>query len=396
MEKINSNCQKISIDPKLNINSNQYVWTELETGNFITVQRLINHKTLVSGEQGINETKQEFISRKKIQSQNLEINQTAYHKKHGYVILERDNNVQAKIDMGSNIDLTKLPNTWECVVLNASDQKIDQQQKIEEPKKVNIKASELNFLIQIETVCTIENQVTIQKHKVNIKDPILSLIQPMRKLYLSKLSAFLFEKELDLNKTFIQEQIDNNQKIVLHGVRTDQSLEAEQSKFFQRFTSCNREGGWGQYGDMDGIKILCYKSIMFQGVGIFEESNTDQPEPFTLSYKYSLIDQFGSDIYKSELIKEEVKYSSADVNELHFFKYKFKTFPKGIKVEAGQTIYYQQLTSLPQTYYSDSGLEYEMIQNPDMGIFKLKNGENSESSTSVSDGLIPGFLYQLC
>ncbi|CDW91605.1 UNKNOWN [Stylonychia lemnae] len=254
--------------------------------------------------------------------------------------------------MGPSFDLSGLPNTWECIVQNKTDEKIDQQLKNEEPKRVNIKASELNFQIQLETLCIIENQVTIQKHRVNIKDPILSLIHPIKKLYLCKLSAFLFEKELELSNTFIKEQIQNNQKIVLHGVKTDKNLDGDQTRFFQRFKTCTPDGGWGCNGSiMDGIKILCHKSVMFQGVAIFEESDTDTPKPFTLSYQYSLIDQFGNDIYQSELIKEEVKYSSTDVNEVHFFKYKFKTFPKGIKVEEGQTICYQQQTSMEQYGY---------------------------------------------
>ncbi|CDW71397.1 UNKNOWN [Stylonychia lemnae] len=368
----------------------QGVWKELENGSYLTIQRYTQDKAL---DFGTKDNNQVVIQRRNIRSQNLEINQTAYHEKYGYVVLERDNNVQAKIDMGSNLDLSQLPNSWECIILNKTDQKIDQQLKSEEPKKVNIQASEFTFLIQIETVCTIENQVTIQKHKVHIKDPILSLIQPMKKLYLCELEGFYLEKELDFSKTFIQEQIKNNQQIVLHGIRTDKNLDGDQTKFFQRFQNCEKQGGWGYYGVMDGIKILCQKSIIFYGVGIFEQSDTDSPKPFTLEYKYSIIDQYGSDIYESNLIIEDVQYSSIDVNEFHFFKYKFKKFPKGIKVQAGQTIQYRQKVSMSKMFYSITGIEYDKIQNPDMDIFKLGNAESSQ--TTVSKGLIPGFLYQL-
>ncbi|CDW87715.1 UNKNOWN [Stylonychia lemnae] len=221
--------------------------------------------------------------------------------------------------MGPNFDQSELPNTWECIVFNTTDQKIDQQLKNEEPKKVTIKANELDFQIQLDTVCIIDNQVTTQKHKVNIKDPIKSLIHPMKKLYLSKLSGFLFEKELELGNTFIQEQIYSNQKIVMHGVRTDKNLDGDLTRFFQRFETCSPEGGWEYYGVMDGIKLLCHRSLVFKG----------------------------------------------------------------------------QQTSMAQTFYSDQGLDYDRIQNPDMGIFKLQNYEEDQSFSTISGGVIPGFLYQL-
>ncbi|CDW72401.1 UNKNOWN [Stylonychia lemnae] len=180
----------------------------------------------------------------------------------------------------------------------------------------------------------------------------------------------------------------------MYGVRTDQYLDGDQIRFFQRFQTCKPEGGWEYYGLMDGIKILCHESILFKGVGIFASSKTDSPEPFTLTYRYQLIDQYGDEIYQSELIEEEVQYQSNDINELHFFKYIFKTFPKGIKVEKGQTFCYQQQTSMAKTFYSDSGREYESIQNQDMGIFNLKNYEVGQSYCTISCGVIPGFLYQ--
>lgn len=46
-------------------------------------------------------------------------------------------------------------------------------------------------------------------------------------------------------------------------------------------------------------------------------------------------------------------------------------------------------------YYSESGNDYNLIENPDMGIFTVKGSPNSSNSTEVNRGIIPGFLYAL-
>jgi hypothetical protein len=44
---------------------------------------------------------------------------------------------------------------------------------------------------------------------------------------------------------------------------------------------------------------------------------------------------------------------------------------------------------------SEEGSNYANLENPDMGLFTIKESCNTANATSVSRGIVPGILYRI-
>ena len=46
-------------------------------------------------------------------------------------------------------------------------------------------------------------------------------------------------------------------------------------------------------------------------------------------------------------------------------------------------------------FMAETGSDYATIENPDMGLFVIKDSSNTANATAVNRGIIPGILYRL-
>jgi hypothetical protein len=80
----------------------------------------------------------------------------------------------------------------------------------------------------------------------------------------------------------------------------------------------------------------------------------------------------------------------------HIIHHKFKNFPKGIPVKAGERFVIEHwVIGCERMYYSETGADFLNHPNEDKGLFTVEKSELSENSTSVNRGIIPGIIYAL-
>eukprot|EP00347_Sterkiella_histriomuscorum_P019148 403342763 len=393
---------------KMNMNKSEYqnqLWKETTDGTFVPFLKFdVNIKEIEGGEaltkidnrkEGgivqINQGSTQAWQDKKIKM--LKPQEIAYHPKHGYVRLDKDNSIQVNEDGGQNqkqIEAKK--NTWECTIV----QRDDEGKAIfpEDAKSINIDPQELKFFIQVEMLALIEKQIQQSKHKVAIEDNMQRIIQPLQTLHQAKFVAVADGRHIDIQQSFYKNGIIDKQKILLNGLNTEEDFTKRDIKFFKRFKDFKNGDNWSVGKDlMDAIMLVPSVDVIIYGVGIFEEYPNG--EEFTLGYKYIIKDSSDSQtLSKSQLYEELVPHEPEKVNE-HVISHIFKNIPQGIKVGAGQYFNFIQWVSCEKCYYSESGASYEQIENPDTGIFTVKGSQYSTNSTELNRGIIPGFLYAL-
>ncbi|CDW80418.1 UNKNOWN [Stylonychia lemnae] len=340
--------------------------------------------------------------RSEVHSKEFKPGMMAFHTKYRYILLSKDNNIeiQANQNQISDQDNLSLQNTWQCKVYKSDayyqDEDIaedDSTYKYKEHEVVNILLSELIFQFEIETICLIEHQYSAQKHRVRIQDSLSSIIKTFEKLHDCQFQSFFKGRLVSEYNSFAQENIGPGDQILLNGSRN--SNDQSQLKFFQRFKNVVTDLIWNLSEDeWSAIQIKSKVDFYFCGIGIFERYE-EPPEKFNLRYSYQIYDINDDLMFDSEIYEELVIYNKEDINELHFYKYKFKRFPNGIFIEAGQTLQFMQIVDFQFSYFSSSGADYSTIQNPDMDIFQLTVSNLDDDNTTVEEGLIPGFLYRL-
>ena len=68
---------------------------------------------------------------------------------------------------------------------------------------------------------------------------------------------------------------------------------------------------------------------------------------------------------------------------------------KEIMVQSDQKLTIAMWMSTSYCRYSETGDNYQDIENPDKGLFTLEESPLSTNSTRIGRGIIPGFLYRL-
>ena len=147
----------------------QVTWKEEEDGSYIPSIRYTDYINVDDGTQfnsidwknikmlkkNLTKTKRETMKPKDI----------AYHKKHGYVYLEKDNSIviageeqqtaNEKVDKAA---LERKRKTWECMVISRNE---DGTIKAgEEGEKININVDEIEFHITIELLMYFNKRLT--------------------------------------------------------------------------------------------------------------------------------------------------------------------------------------------------------------------------------------------
>eukprot|EP00347_Sterkiella_histriomuscorum_P006481 403352603 len=285
---------------KINLNESEYQiqhWKETIDGKFVQFLKFdVNIKEIEGGEalskidkrkEGgivqINQGSSQAWQEKKIKL--LKPQEIAYHPKHGYVRLDKDNSIQVNEDGGQNQKQMKAKkNTWECTIV----QRDDEGKAIfpDDVKSISIDPRELKFFIQVEMLALIDKQIQQSKHKVAIDDNMLRSIQPLQTLHQAKFVAVADGRHLVIQQSFYYNGIIDKQKILLNGLNTEEDFIKNDIKFFKRFKDFKNGDSWGVGRDQwDAIMLVPSVDVIIYGVGIFEAYPNGE-EDFTLGYKY--------------------------------------------------------------------------------------------------------------
>lgn len=83
----------------------------------------------------------------------------------------------------------------------------------------------------------------------------------------------------------------------------------------------------------------------------------------------------------------------------HYFRYRTNGVydaPSGTKIEITVWIADNlQSRSYVETYYGESGYDYETVENEHMGLFKVESASESGNGTGVYSGQIGEIMYYL-
>ena len=99
----------------------------------------------------------------------------------------------------------------------------------------------------------------------------------------------------------------------------------------------------------------------------------------------------------SQVWEEDINPEPSEVVD-NVIKHRFVNHPDGIEVRAGFKFDWSMWMSgdgVNRSYMSESGSNYATIENPDMGLFTLKESSNTANATSLNRGIIPGILYRI-
>eukprot|EP00347_Sterkiella_histriomuscorum_P023363 403334928 len=268
------------------------------------------------------------------------------------------------------------------------------------------------FQIKLEVVSLIDKKVSQNLMKVNFMDKIQSLIDLNQKFTSSKVIAIYQGRQLDLQKTFIDENIPNLAKIMLTGLVEMEEVifqsEHSQLRKFRRFSDVRNGDSWYIGRERwDALVFQPNQNVRVYGIGLFEPFPNGTS--FQLGYKYHVEDHEGNNLFSSEMIEEQVNcplpneplseenQSILDI-ESHIIWYKFQSISQsqGITVRANQRFNVQTWMSGDRCYYSETGEGYANIQlNEDMGLFRISDSQYCSNSTRVNRGILPGILYTI-
>ncbi|CDW79399.1 UNKNOWN [Stylonychia lemnae] len=269
------------------------------------------------------------------------------------------------------------------------------RKSLEKIKKANVDEKDMKFIIQVNTQCVVDKTFSQQIHKVRVSDQVSSIIKPLEKLYQCNFKVIsTTQKQLKQYKSFRANNIGDGQTLQLFGIPYINQIDEKPIRFFQRFTDFKKDSSWPVESLMEGIVLTSKVDVLILGVGIFE-SFDQPPGPFGIDIAIKLTNRDGKLLSEPFISKESGLYKKSDVNEMHYFLHKFKRFRHGIILKVGCLMHYIQKISFKNSYYSESGLKYKEIKNPDMDIFSIYSHRHSKK-TSKQQGIIPGFIYQLC
>jgi hypothetical protein len=112
----------------------------------------------------------------------------------------------------------------------------EKEDAAEDMQKVTVNPKDLEFHINLELLMLIEKQVSVKRCKVHITDKIGSIIEPAQKLHASTVLPIYQGRRISKDKTFYEEQIQNEAKIFFNGVRGTIIISDQKLKFWQRFS----------------------------------------------------------------------------------------------------------------------------------------------------------------
>ena len=145
----------------------------------------------------------------------------------------------------------------------------------------------------------------------------------------------------------------------------------------------------------DGIKFIPNQNIRVYGMGVFERHPSGGA--WKLGYKYKLHDNNDNLILESQVWEEDIVPDPSEVVD-HVIKHRFVNHFDGIEVRSGFKFDWSMWMGgdgVNRCYMSETGSNYATIENPDMGLFTLKDSSNSANATSLSRGIVAGILYRI-
>lgn len=288
------------------------------------------------------------------------------------------------------------PDYWEATKIipkcNREKGKKEKEEKVDLFQKDNIKC-----MMYIEACLILEkHRVEVVKMRVNVEETIENFLHSIEMLHSVKCLAVVDGRQLNANNAFYNENIIEGTKILLFGVVSAINMLSciSDVKFFRRFETIRANDSWyvGE-GRWDALQFTPSKNIRVYGTGLFEKHPSGGS--FELGYKY-IIFEGDNEVFKSEVFKEDIEPPPREEIKDHIIEYRFKNFPDGIEVKAGQKYNFcMWMKGTEHCFYTESGGQYRNVQNPDMDLFTVENSDLSSNSTTSSRGIIPGILYAI-
>lgn len=144
--------------------------------------------------------------------------------------------------------------------------------------------------------------------RVVISDPVGYLISNLEQLYCVKALTIFNGLEVNLDSTFIQSNIKENDIILVYGYLANRPslCGLGEFKFFRRFRDSRDSDKWNVgENKWDALFFIPNKDIKVFGMGVFEKYPNGGGN-FTLGYKYIIENAEKVVQYESPLYREEV------------------------------------------------------------------------------------------
>ena len=127
---------------------------------------------------------------------------------------------------------------------------------------------------------------------------------------------------LDLEKTFAEQDIRDNAKLVLVGVPGAQSASDGKIKQFRRFKETRANDSWYVGRERwDAIVFAPKSDVKIYGIGVYEKY--DAASNFTIGYQYFIESGDSQTITQSPVYEEEVIHDPTEIVD-HVIWHKFQ------------------------------------------------------------------------